>query len=59
VIVDHKSFPGGTEQAIARAQTHAPQLAAYAAAIRAATGRPVLGCWIHLPVAGLVVKLFT
>jgi hypothetical protein len=56
VIIDHKSFPGSAEQAITRAQTHAPQLAAYAAAIRAATKKPILGCWIHLPVTGLVVE---
>ena len=57
VIIDHKSFPGSTAEATSRAQTHAPQLAAYAAAVRAATNRPILSCWIHLPVTGLVVRV--
>ena len=35
----------------------AGQLNAYRSAIEAATGRPVLECWIHLPVRGEVVRL--
>lgn len=57
VVIDHKSFPGSAADAIERARSHAPQLAAYSAAIAGATGKPVLGRWIHLPVTGLVVEV--
>lgn len=56
-VIDHKSFPGSAEQAAVRAASFAPQLAAYAAAVSAATGRPVRGCFVHLPVLGAVVPL--
>src|SRR6185369_6924741 len=54
-VVDHKSFPGGAEQAVVRARGFTGQLGAYAAAVAAATGRPVTECWVHLPVLGAVV----
>jgi ATP-dependent exoDNAse (exonuclease V) beta subunit len=57
VIIDHKSFPGTTADAVTRAQAHAPQLAAYAAAIRAATSQPIHSYWIHLPVTGLIIPV--
>jgi len=57
VLVDHKSFPGSAAEAAKRAGTYAGQLALYAAAVTAATGRPVTAAFIHLPVAGLAVKL--
>lgn len=57
VLVDHKSFPGGGREAAERAAMHAGQLSHYAGAIEAATGRPVIAAFIHLPVSGLVVKL--
>lgn len=57
VVIDHKSFPGNRDKAIEKAASHAGQVLAYAEAIRAATGRPVVGAWIHLPVAGLVAPV--
>ncbi len=57
VVIDHKSFPGSAEQAAVRALSFSAQLAAYAAAVTAATGRPVTGCFVHLPVLGAVVPL--
>jgi ATP-dependent exoDNAse (exonuclease V) beta subunit len=57
VVIDHKSFPGTAEQAATRALGYAGQLAAYAAAVAAAKGRPVTGCFIHLPVLGAVVPI--
>lgn len=51
VVVDPKSFPGRTEQAAERAVEFSGQLAAYAAAIQAATQRLVLSTWIHPNVA--------
>jgi len=56
-VVDHKSFPGSADRAVARAQAYAGQLGAYAAAVAAATGRPVTGCFVHLPVAGMMVPI--
>jgi hypothetical protein len=57
VVIDHKSYPGGRDKAIERAAAYAGQLLAYAEAIRTATGKPVIGCFIHLPVLGLVVPV--
>ncbi len=56
-VIDHKSFPGSVEQAVVRALGFATQLGAYAAAVAAATGRPVTGCFVHLPVLGGVVPI--
>jgi len=56
-VVDHKSFPGTAEQAIARAVGYAGQLAAYADAVAAARRRPVTECWVHLPVLGAMVPM--
>jgi ATP-dependent exoDNAse (exonuclease V) beta subunit len=58
VVIDHKSFPGGRAQAIERAATYAGQLRAYGDGITAATGRPIRGSFIHLPVSGLVIEVF-
>lgn len=57
VVIDHKSFPGGRDKAVDRAASYAGQVLAYAEAIRAGTGKPIVGCYIHLPVAGLVVPV--
>ena len=56
-VIDHKSFPGTVEQAAVRALAFAGQLAAYAAAVTAATRRPVTGCFVHLPVLAAVVPI--
>lgn len=57
IVIDHKSYPGGRDKAIERAATYAGQLLAYTEAIGTATGKPVIGCFIHLPVLGLVVPV--
>jgi ATP-dependent helicase/nuclease subunit A len=57
VVVDHKTFAGGEEAAIARARGYAGQLAAYAGALAAATGKRDGGRLIHLPLAGLIVEV--
>jgi ATP-dependent helicase/nuclease subunit A len=49
VIVDHKTFPGGTEASWRKkALEVAGQLFVYAHVLRQA-GRKVLGLWVHLP----------
>ena len=57
VVVDHKTFPGSLADALARVPAYSGQLAAYAAAIHAATGEPVVATWIHLPVLGVAVEV--
>jgi len=56
-ILDHKSYPGDTKQAVARALSHYGQLAHYADTIRAYTGRPVSDLFVHLPILGLIIRL--
>jgi len=55
VLVDHKCHP--KELALSQVAGHAGQLAAYAGALESATGRPVLACYVHLPLAGLMVPV--
>jgi len=57
VLVDHKTFPGNREQAVARASEYAGQLSAYADALRAAGTAALVGAFIHLPVSGLVCRV--
>jgi ATP-dependent exoDNAse (exonuclease V) beta subunit len=56
-VIDHKSFPGTSEAAAERALGYSGQLAAYANAIRAATGANVTSTWIHFPVRGRLVEV--
>ncbi|HET6282165.1 MAG TPA: UvrD-helicase domain-containing protein, partial [Polyangia bacterium] len=57
VVIDHKTFPGLNQAALARAQTYSGQLAAYSAAVCAATGAPPASTWIHFPILGQVVEV--
>ena len=56
-VIDHKGFPGNAEHAAERAIGYSGQLAAYAAALRAATGRDVTSTWIHFPIRGYMVEV--
>jgi ATP-dependent exoDNAse (exonuclease V) beta subunit len=56
VIVDHKSFPGGSAKWLEKAAEFAPQLGAYAEVLRMA-GKNVLGAWVSFAVGGGVVEL--
>ncbi len=47
VVIDHKTFPGAVDQWTDRAIAHAPQLALYGRLVEAATGRPVVGYFVH------------
>ena len=55
VIVDHKSYPG--PDPVAHAREYAPQLSLYREAVERATGKPVIGTLIHLPIRGLILEL--
>jgi len=57
IVIDHKSFAQTREQAVAKAVECYAQVRSYADALTRATSRSVLGTFIHLPVAGLVVEL--
>ncbi|MBW1872991.1 MAG: PD-(D/E)XK nuclease family protein, partial [Deltaproteobacteria bacterium] len=57
VVIDHKSFPGLPKDAGPKAAEYAPQLLAYAAAIEAASGKPVIDCLIHMPLVGVMVSV--
>lgn len=57
VVVDHKSFKGGREQWAAKAAEYTGQVAAYAGAMQAASGRPVVGVWLHFVVGGGLVRV--
>lgn len=58
VVIDHKAFPAESESAWRlRARDHAPQLQLYAAALEVAAAGTVAECWLHLPVAGAMVRV--
>jgi ATP-dependent exoDNAse (exonuclease V) beta subunit len=57
VLIDHKSNPKGANQWEGIAKEYAGQLATYKTAIERATGKPVLECWIFLPVAAGMVRI--
>jgi ATP-dependent exoDNAse (exonuclease V) beta subunit len=57
VIVDHKTHLGPRTQWSEQALAYSGQLAAYAGAVEQATGRPVLGTWVHFPVGGGLVEV--
>jgi ATP-dependent exoDNAse (exonuclease V) beta subunit len=58
VLLDHKSFPAGAESAWrAQCATFIPQLAAYAWLLEAMGDKPLVACWVHLPVAGGMVEI--
>lgn len=57
VLLDHKANPGGADRDDDLANAHGPQLASYAAALFAATGKPVVEAWLYLPVAARAVRM--
>lgn len=58
VLIDHKTFPGATEPAWrARVRSFLPQMAAYAEALSRMDDRPVVACWVHLPIGGGMVEI--
>lgn len=56
-IIDHKSFPGSPDQWADRAIHYAPQLALYAEAVQASTGRPCEELFIHMPIVGALLRV--
>jgi len=56
-IIDHKSFPGAADLWSERALKYAPQLALYAKAVHAATGRACEELFVHMPIVGTLLRL--
>ncbi len=57
VVIDHKTFQSTRDQALELARGFAGQVGSYAAALAEATGKSVLGCFIHLPVVGVIAEV--
>lgn len=57
VVVDHKSFSGHQGEWPKVAESYAGQLNAYAEALPLATGKPVLGTYIHFILGGAVIEI--
>ncbi len=57
VLIDHKCISGTIAGALASAASYGAQIAAYAEALERATGRDVLGRWLHLPLQGVCVEI--
>ncbi len=57
LLLDHKSFHLDTKTRDVFLRKWAGQLDAYRAAVERASGKPVLECWVHLPVRSEVVRL--
>ena len=56
VIIDHKSNPGTDSEELVK--EYAPQLMAYKKAVEKATGQPVIELLLHLPVRGLIWRIY-
>ena len=57
VIVDHKSSPRSRSESVNDALRYSGQLMLYKEAVEAISGKPVLSCWIHFAVMGLVLAV--
>jgi ATP-dependent exoDNAse (exonuclease V) beta subunit len=57
IIIDHKSFPGKQSDIPEQAASYAPQLAIYKEAVEKATGKPILQCFLHMPIVGKMVRV--
>ena len=57
VLLDHKSLNRLDPKDMEHTESFAGQLQAYARALEAATGKPVRGSYIHLPLGGQVVPI--
>jgi len=55
-VIDHKAMLGPENRVLADVRGYAGQLATYAAAIEAATGKTLSGCFAHLPLSGKCVR---
>jgi ATP-dependent exoDNAse (exonuclease V) beta subunit len=59
IIVDHKTYPGRPDTWEQRVAGYAPQLDLYGRLCAEATGTPIAGLFVHLPVAGVLLRVRT
>jgi hypothetical protein len=57
VVIDHKAYPGVPGDAAAYALGDAVQVQVYADTATKATGKPILGMYIHFPLIGALVSV--
>jgi len=57
LIIDHKSAPGGRSKWPEMVSKYSGQLQCYREAIQQLSARPVLGCYLHLIVAGALLEV--
>jgi ATP-dependent exoDNAse (exonuclease V) beta subunit len=57
IIIDHKSFPGKSEDWATRAMSHLPQLHVYKHVLQERTGKIVKELYIHMPIVGAMIKV--
>ncbi len=57
VLVDHKCLSGTLAEALTVAASYGAQLEAYVDVLQRATGRDVLGRWLHMPLQGVCVEV--
>ena len=57
IVIDHKTYPGRPDTWESRVVGYAPQLELYGRLCAAATGKPVEGLFVHLPVAGAMLRV--
>jgi ATP-dependent helicase/nuclease subunit A len=57
VLIDHKCLGGTLTEALAAAPSYGAQLAAYVEVLERATGRNVLGRWLHMPLQAVCVEV--
>jgi ATP-dependent exoDNAse (exonuclease V) beta subunit len=56
-VIDHKTTNINEAGILVRAREHAPQLAAYLMAARSSSKKEKGSCWLHYPMAGLLVEI--
>ena len=57
IIIDHKTFPGTHDKWIDKARGFAPQMSLYSRMVAQATKKPVIQCFIHMPVVGALIEI--
>jgi ATP-dependent helicase/nuclease subunit A len=57
IIIDHKTYPGRPETWEARVASYAPQIDLYGRLASDAAGKPVTGLYVHLPIAGTLLRI--
>ncbi|HEY9772992.1 MAG TPA: UvrD-helicase domain-containing protein [Planktothrix sp.] len=57
VVLDHKTFPGRFDEWVNKALSHKAQLALYGRLAQDACGKEVIATYIHMPIAGAMIKV--